>query len=186
MTLRSAGIHSTENDPSVLLCSFEFLMVDSRSTASHGKAFWSLGDVVRGDVAGLFSQLGRVPVNHWSRGMLFGGARDRSLMKLTGGRFPSSSVPGKTHPVFCLAMLPDGVGALACPCTSRRPHDEINRRYVRKGCRLASTGRLLDRHSYLIETARFNVPRSVAGRLHFWGEAPRECVQQRPIGSTGV
>ncbi len=149
------------------------------SRASSGKAFWSIGEVVKGDIAGLLPHLKCLPVQHWKPGMFFAGASDKALGKLTGGRFPATTSPGKTHPVYCLDILPDGIGAVACPCTSRSPLDEQNRRFIRKGCRLTHTGHLLDRDSHLIESARLPVPPSIAGRLHFRGKVPDECIKER-------
>lgn len=174
--LRNRGRHPYGPDSCALMGSS-----DHRRMAS-GKTFWSLGEVVRGDAAGLLPLMSRLPLRLWKPRMLFFGARDAELSRITGGVFPRTVVPGKTHPLFCLKILPDGAGARACPCTSRAPSDGRNPRYLRKGCRLLHTGRELDRNTYLVETARFPVPRSVAQRARFWGEAPSSCIREIPLG----
>lgn len=149
-----------------------------------GKTFWSLGEVVRGEAAELLPLMSRLPLWLWKPRMLFFGAGDAELSRITGGVFPSRVVAGKSHPIFCLKILPDGAGARACPCTSRAPSDGRNRRYLRRGCRLLHTGRELDRNTYIIETARFPVPRSVAQKARFWGEAPSSCIREIQRGSS--
>lgn len=117
-----------------------------------------------------------IPLSFWRKSFFFFGALDEDLHRLSGGRFSREVFLGKTHPVFCLGILPHGVGATACPCSSIPPFKAENYRFIRKGCRLLHTGYLMDRNSHLIESCHFNVPRSFAPRLSFKGEIPDKCL----------
>lgn len=114
--------------------------------------------------------------------MFFFGAKDEELSGLTSSRFPGRVVSGKKHPVFSLKPLPEGVGFQVCPCSSKRPFEEGVFRYIEKGCRLRHTAYIMDRDSYLIELARFNIPVSMAGRLLFKGEVPADCLRTAGAG----
>jgi len=119
----------------------------------------------------------RVPLRYWCKGMLFAGAGDDSVSRLTAGKFPKRLVTGMTHPVYALRALQGQVGFKVCPCSSHKPFDAGACRYIAKGCRLLHTGRETDRNSYLVEAVCFNIPRSMAPRLRFMGQVPDSCLK---------
>jgi len=128
----------------------------------------------------------RLPLDYWRKNFFFSGAPDDELHRLTWGAFSPQVVSGKTHPVFCLDLLPHEVGALVCPCSSVKPSGAVSYRVIRRGCRLLHTGHVMDRHSKLIENLSFPMPRSLASRLSFRGEVPETClmnVNRRPPGA---
>lgn len=128
----------------------------------------------------------RLPLVYWKKHFFFFGAPDVELHRLTWGAFSPQVVPGKTHPVFCLDLLPQGVGALVCPCSSLRPSGAASYRFIRRGCRLLHTGYEMDRNSHLVESLSFPVPRSLASRLSFKGEVPEECLMKVDPRRTGA
>jgi hypothetical protein len=125
----------------------------------------------------VFGATAHLPIQFWISSMFFTGASDQDLTILTHGEFPKTMIPRKTHPIYSLVKLPDGVGVTVCPCTSRRPFGRGVFRYIRKGCRLRYTQHTMDRDSFLVEKVRFNIPRSVAYELRFRGEVPDGCLK---------
>lgn len=124
----------------------------------------------------VFIDNARLPLAFWKKRFLFFGAPDQELHRLTGGLFSPEAAAWKTHPIYCLDILPEGIGARVCPCSSRRPFDVDTFRFIRKGCRLLHTGFVMDRNSHLIENLTFPVPRSLAQQVSFKGEVPEECL----------
>lgn len=117
-----------------------------------------------------------LPLSYWRPGFFFVGADDNGLKKMTGNRFPEKLVTGKTHPVIALHPVSMNAGFGVCPCSSKIPFRQKRYRYIRKGCQLLHTRKVMDRNSYLIEHVRFNIPSSVASRLRFFGEVPESCI----------
>jgi len=129
------------------------------------------------DLAVLGAGIKRLPLLRWEPRMLFRGALDRLMKKLTGD-FPHNPRPGKTtHPLFVLKSLPN-LAHRVCPCSSK---DWGSRRVIRKGCRLEYTGRVTERDTFLVESCRFNLPMDPAftDRLAFLGRVPEECIETR-------
>jgi len=56
-----------------------------------------------------------LPVQHWRASSFFAGAPNSILLELSGGRFPTKFIAGKTHQVFVLKKLPENAGARVCP-----------------------------------------------------------------------
>jgi len=119
----------------------------------------------------------RLPLKHWRERFFFTGGPDPMLYAITGGRFPRTPDPGKTHPVFALSGLPDGAGFRVCPCSSKKPAPGKAGLAIRKGCILTHTGHVMDRRSHLITHVTFNIPPSVARDLRFRGEVPEDCIE---------
>jgi hypothetical protein len=117
-----------------------------------------------------------LPLRYWRPNMLFSGAPDDRLRRLTAGLFPLRLVKNKTHPLFCLHVLPDTVGCRVCPCTSSQPRRGVPQRFIRRGCVLSFTRRIMDRDSYLVDEIVFNLPADLAFRLRFRGRVPEECL----------
>jgi hypothetical protein len=159
------------------------MMGKKKSNRLDGKELWSAGfgsltagndlDIVLGSVKNL-------PLKHWRRNLLFFNFRDEDFLEMTGGQFPAKLVKDKAHPVFSLKPRPGNAGFRVCPCSSKRPFNSRDYRYIVKGCRLLHTGYTMDRHSYLIENLRFNIPASIAGTLRFKGEVPEEGLKTGP------
>lgn len=126
-------------------------------------------DLVLGSVVNL-------PLRYWSERMLFFGAPDEELSRLSNGVFPAKLVAKKTHPVFVLDVLPFGSGARVCPCSSQRPYRQGAFSFIRKGCRLLHTGTIQDRDAYLIDWLHFPLPPKMAYRLRFKGQVPQDCI----------
>lgn len=149
-----------------------------------GKLLWSSGfatltadnnlDLVLGSVT-------QLPLKHWRRNFFFSGAKDEDFIELTGGEFPKKLVPKHRHPVFSIKSLPGNSGFKVCPCSSKRPYKSKEYRYISKGCRLLYTSHTMDRYSYLVETAGFNIPPTIAYMLWFKGEVPAECLRSFPL-----
>jgi hypothetical protein len=118
----------------------------------------------------------RLPLRFWRVNFRFSGARDEVLHEVTEGRFPARLEEKKSHPLHALRMLPGGVGFAVCPCSSKRPFGVKSCRFVRIGCQLLHTGVVIDRDSYLVETATFNIPAAMARELPFQGEVPVACM----------
>jgi hypothetical protein len=117
----------------------------------------------------------RLPLSFWRDNFRFAGARDDTLQEVTEGRFPVKIEDGKTHPLHTLEKLPGAVGFTVCPCSSKKPFGVKRYRYIKVGCELLHTGVVIDRNSYLVEGATFNIPASMARELRFQGEVPAAC-----------
>lgn len=120
-----------------------------------------------------------LPMRYWRPNFLFTGAKDKDLHEMTSGAFPAKLAPQKTHPVFCVQPLPDGVGAKVHPCSSKKPwrRKKQKPRYIQKGCVLLHTRFQTNKNSYLLDMIRLTIPSSMAMDLHFRGEVPVECVK---------
>lgn len=118
-----------------------------------------------------------LPVNYWKPFFFFKGAADEELLRLSNGLFPTTTQPGKTHPVVSLKPLPDGIGYKVSPCSSKRPWKLKIGHAIRKGCRLTPTGYTMDRLSYVIEHIELPIPASLAITLCFKGEIPVDCIE---------
>ncbi|MFH1351731.1 MAG: hypothetical protein ABII26_12480 [Pseudomonadota bacterium] len=129
------------------------------------------------EIEAILGSVIRLPVKYWKPRMLFFGAEDRELLDLTSGRFPAGQVTKKKRPVFSIESLPQRSGFRVCPCSSQIPYRKKKYRYIEKDCQLMHTGHVTDRKSYLIEEVSFNIPPSVASRLRFYGEVPKECLK---------
>ncbi|MFP4350100.1 MAG: hypothetical protein ACLFQY_17540 [Desulfococcaceae bacterium] len=151
--------------------------MSSNPSSPTGSEFWSKRTLTADKHLSLvLGAATNLPLKYWQPHFYFTGAEDEKLAGITEGRFPATPIPKKTHPVFALKPLPDGAGCTVCPCSSRRPFDQAIYHFIRKGCRFLHTGFETDRNSYLVEQVRFNLPASVANRLHFRGEVPVECI----------
>ncbi len=107
--------------------------------------------------------------------MFFTGVADKELRQHTGA-FPATlRTDTTTHPIFVLRA--GNTGHLVCPCSSngrRRKH-----RFIAIGCRLAMTGQVMDRDSFLIEHYRFTIPldHRFYHSLRFHGRVPAVCIR---------
>jgi hypothetical protein len=140
------------------------------------KDLWRLNRAASRHLEDVLGATVNLPLRYWRADMLFSGAPDDRLHDLTAGLFPLRLVKKKTHPLFCLQVLPDAVGCRVCPCTSSRPRRAIPRRSIRQGCILAYTGQIMDRESYLVDEILFNVPADLAFKLRFRGLVPEKCL----------
>ena len=155
-------------------------MGKKKSKKLDGKQLWSSGfatltadnnlDIILGSVK-------QLPLKHWRQNFFFSGAKDEDFIELTGGEFPKKLVPNHRHPVFSIKSLPGSSGFKVCPCSSKKPFKSRQYRYIRKECRLLHTHHAMDRYSYLVETASFNIPPTIAYTLWFKGEVPAECLR---------
>ncbi|WP_373500903.1 hypothetical protein [Desulfococcus sp.] len=116
-----------------------------------------------------------LPIAYWKPLFFFKGARDDELLKLTSGRFPVTTEPGKTHPVISLKPLPNHVGYKVNPCSSVRSWMSNEMHFIEKGCRLMHTGYEMDRKSFVVEHIEVPLPAGLGAKLVFMGEVPGEC-----------
>ena len=128
-------------------------------------------------LAAVLGSVKNLPMRYWRPFFFFMGTRDADLIELTGGRFPATTRPGKTHPVIALEPLPDNAGYKVSPCSSSRPWKPRNPRFIRKGCRLAYTGHAMDRNSFVVEDIEVPIPPQICAGLVFKGGVPAECIQ---------
>jgi len=119
-----------------------------------------------------------IPLRYWQPAMLFTGAADRGLHRLTGGLFPAGSPTYKKRPVFALKSLPHTSGFKVCPCSTKKPYNQVDPRFIRSACALRPTGHRLKRNSYLVEKITFNIPPSMALSVRFLGIVPDECLER--------
>jgi hypothetical protein len=117
-----------------------------------------------------------LPLTYWRERFLFNHALDEELFHQTSGLFPARIVPGKSHPVFTLKRLDDGMGFKVCPCTSKIPRGHVQYRFIRNGCVLKYSEIKTDRDSYILHWLFFNIPRSMALKVRFQGEVPKSCL----------
>jgi hypothetical protein len=117
-----------------------------------------------------------IPLRHWRPNYQFIGLSDQRLHQLSRGAFPRKLEP-KTRPLHSLEGLPHNVAYKVCPCSTKRPFDMLRVRFVREGCRLLHTNKVVDRNSYLIENVTLNIPSSLCRELKFRGEVPEECIE---------
>jgi len=160
-------------------------MAGQEGTLTDGRQLWASpgeSSAIEGNIRRILGAVTKLPLKYWKPGMFFVGAGDRELYELTEGRFPGKPVNWKTHPIYSLKALPGNVGFKVCPCSSGAPFNQKTYRYISRDCRLAHTGHVMDRNSYLVERGIFNIPRSVAIRLRFRGVVPGECLK---VGRTG-
>ncbi|MFZ7110053.1 MAG: hypothetical protein ACOWYE_00080 [Desulfatiglandales bacterium] len=136
-----------------------------------------LGVAIRNAEA-LLEMAEHIPLLYWRPAMLFTGAADRGLYRLTKGRFPAGPLTSKRRPVFALKPLSGACGFKVCPCSTKIPFDQAGPRYIRQGCRLRPTGRRVERDSFLVENMTFNIPPSMALSLRFLGVVPDECLRR--------
>lgn len=151
-------------------------------TPGQNLELWSVPEASEKLMENVEAVLGAVthlPIRFWKQSMFFSGARDKDLSIFTNGGFPRSTAPQKSHPVYTLQKLPQNVGFAVCPCSSNRPFNQGVFRYIRKGCKLLHTQHIMDRDSFLIDSIRFNIPRSKAYALRFRGEVPDRCIELR-------
>ncbi|ROQ92069.1 hypothetical protein [Desulfosoma caldarium] len=117
----------------------------------------------------------KVPPSYWEERMMFGGASDRELLRQTSF-FPERRRHSLgTHPIYVLRITgSDGIEV--CPCSTK---GRMAVRFIRQGCRLEGTGKVLNRRSYLIEAFRFLLPQDPAfwKPLRFWGKVPETCLE---------
>lgn len=135
-------------------------------------------DPLKGELKKILGSVTRLPLKFWKRNMFFFGAGDRQLHELSQGRFPAKVDKKKSHPIFALEPLPQGIGFKVCPCSSKKPYDLPSFRFIIKGCKLLHTGYITDRNSYLVENITFNIPRSLAIKMRFRGETPETCIRR--------
>jgi hypothetical protein len=155
-------------------------MGKKESRKLKGKKLWSSGPgtiTADNDLDLVLGSTRNLPLRYWRAGFFFFRAPDEKLLETTGGLFPAKLIRGKTHPVYALHQLPDQVGFKVCPCSSKRPFDRIQFRYIKKGCHLLHSNEHMSRNSFLVETVKFNIPPSMAYRLIFNGEVPATCLQ---------
>lgn len=126
-------------------------------------------DLILGSVTNL-------PLQYWRPFFLFFRAKDKDLLKITKNRFPAKLENGKTHPVFALQHLPNNVGFKVCPCSSKKPFYDKTYRYIKENTTLKHTGYMTDRNSFLVESVRFNMPATIAGKMLFKGEVPEDSI----------
>ncbi len=119
--------------------------------------------------------LQRLSPMYWEERMLFGGAFDRELIKQTSFFPERQRHPSGTHPIFVLSIA-GPMAIQVCPCSSK---GRMAVRFIRPGCCLEITGRVMDRRSYLIEAFRFLLPSDPAfwKPLSFWGKVPETCLE---------
>lgn len=117
-----------------------------------------------------------LPIRYWRPFFFFMGASDNDLLQLSDGRFPLTTAAGKTHPVISLKPLPGLIGFKVCPCSTRPPWRARLRRYIKKGCRLAHTGYVMEKDSYVIEHIEIPIPPDLAAKLSFKGQVPVDCI----------
>lgn len=114
---------------------------------------------------------------HWEPRMLFAGAPDAELRRITD-QFPHS-IRGRgirhSHPLFVLETKRD-LAHRVCPCTSKPTYEQS---CITVGCRLNYTGRLMDRTSYIISRHSFLISPDFPWirRLKFLGQVPEECIK---------
>ena len=142
-----------------------------------------LGAVLR-NANVLLKEAAHIPLIYWQPSMLFTGAADRGLHRLTCGSFPAGQPTAKKRPIFALSTLPHSSGFKVCPCSTKPPRIPGPARLIRGGCILRPTGRPVERDSYLVEKITFNIPPSMALSLRFLGIVPDECIalKEDPCG----
>ncbi|MGQ9750632.1 hypothetical protein [Desulfosoma sp.] len=123
----------------------------------------------------LGSAVRRMPPAYWEKGMMFGGASDREVLKQTAFFPERRRHPSGTHPIYVLDVI-ECEGIMVCPCSTK---GRMAVRYIRPGCCLEITGKVLDRRSYLIEAFRFMLPQDPAfwKSLLFLGKVPEWCLE---------
>ncbi len=135
----------------------------------------------RPDLSVLGNSIRSLSPGQWHAHMLFSGAPDTELKRLTGA-FPATFRQDKTtHPLFVLAA--HGSGNLVCPCSSQGQTRQ--QRFIRKNCRLEMTAQATDKDSFLIERYIFTLPldAQLCGKLTFRGRVPPAClVDERTTG----
>ena len=119
----------------------------------------------------------RLPLRFWRTHFWFIGLSDKTLLGLTEGLFPRKLKGDKWRPLFSLERMANGVGFKVCPCSSKKPFNMNEFRFVIEGCRLLHTNHVLDRNSYLVEEITVNIPTSMALDVRFKGEVPEPCIQ---------
>jgi hypothetical protein len=152
-------------------------------------SLWSGGGRFAASHTGGYSNLtfnDPIPLRYWRPNYQFIGLSDYELFQLSRGAFPRKVEP-KTRPLHSLEGLPHNVAYKACPCSSKRPLDMRRVRFVREGCRLLHTNKVVDRNSYLIENVTLNIPSSMYRELRFRGEVPEDCIEidfRQPFSKT--
>lgn len=115
-----------------------------------------------------------VPQEKWEENMLFKGARDVILKRITGC-FPRTMVANKSHPIFVDRPM-GNLGHMVCPCSSSsfKPN-----RYIHQGCCFLVTNKLMKRQTYILDQLAFNLKPNQAWtkELCFMGLVPKECIR---------
>ena len=151
-----------------------------------GKQLWSSGFATltaEGNLDIILGSVSKLPLKYWRKNFFFSGAKDEDFIKLTAGEFPKKLVPDHRHPLFSIKSLPGNSGFKVCPCSSKKSHKRREYRYINKGCRLLHTNYEMDRYSYLVEAASFNIPSAIAYGLWFKGEVPDKCLRSVSLKS---
>jgi len=148
----------------------------SKNDNLSGKSLWKTTPTGARNLDMVLGSVVKLPLTYWRDHFFFMGADDAELFERSTGKFPKTSHPGKTHPIFSLKALPNHAGYRVCPCSSRKPFGRYGYRYIRKGCRLRFTNHEMDRDSYLVENILLNLPPTIAIKLRFKGEVPNICL----------
>jgi len=106
-----------------------------------------------------------LPVKYWRPNFFFIGMRDEETFRLTNGRFPAKLVPKKSHPVFALHSIADNTAFRVCPCSTKKPFYRGRHKFIKSGCKLKITNRVMDKTSYLVSKIKFPVGGENALRL---------------------
>ena len=102
-------------------------MTESNNVRLSGKSLWKATLTAEKDLDLVLGSVRNLPLVYW-RNRFFFGADDHKLAELTDGKFPKKLRPGKSHPVFTLTALPSHAGYRVCPCTSKKPLVNKNKR----------------------------------------------------------
>ena len=137
----------------------------------------SVNPLPQRDISAIIGSVKNLPVQYWTERMFFKGAKDVILYNLTEGVFPRTVKPEGTHPLFVQGKLPNGIGAMVSPCTSKRPYEKIRFIQIKKGCTLKKKNTIMDRNSYALIDIRINIPRDLAFSIRFMGEIPIDCME---------
>ncbi|SFM74106.1 hypothetical protein [Thermodesulforhabdus norvegica] len=141
---------------------------------TYSDEIWRLVEPDLGKISEGLSFLG---IKLWKPGMFFMGAPDSVLKKITGSFPAKKRSAGSSHPIFVLEVYPAETYHRVCPCTSKYVSGA---RYIRAGCVLEHTSKLMARTSFLLEKFAFSLPFSAKwiGQLRYMGTVPEECVKQ--------
>lgn len=115
----------------------------------------------------------KLPVRFWEENMLFSGVSNVWWRKQSGG-FPATKYSSGSHPLFVLKSK-GNVGFLVCPCSSS---GSPSARFISKGCKLLSSGNIMDRDSFLVERFAFSLPMNstFSDQPDFKGKVPETCI----------
>lgn len=98
---------------------------------------------------------------------------NRTLLKMSGGRFPVGCHMSGTHPIF--VARDSGQHLTLHPCSGKMQY----RQHIKKSCRLSGTGNPMKKDTFILDHLVIRVGHAWVEdhNKQYWGIVPPKCIQ---------